>query len=94
MSCCGSTSIRLCNRGGRYYIHARVVLNLLPGLPMSLPCSPLAAQSVLKESAEGGVGKLDEYEIEGEASQEETLQNLTEFQLAAVRHRRSPTACP
>lgn len=53
-----------------------------PAIPL-----PVALQSVLKESAAEGGGKLDEYEIEGEASQEETLQNLTEFQLAAVSHR-------
>jgi len=60
-------------------------LFLGPGPPVPLP---VAAQAVLKEvGAEGsGVSKLDEYEIEGEASQEETLQNLTEFQLAAVSH--------
>lgn len=46
----------------------------------------LSPELLAKEVGEegGSLGKLQEYEIEGEESQEEALQNLSEFQFAAM----------
>jgi hypothetical protein len=48
-------------------------------------CTLACVQQVVKQMADVGGSKLDEYEIEADGESIYTLQDLTEFQLAAVR---------
>lgn len=66
---------------------ARVVYNRFNSVVAFVPtiATVLAPETLLRESAEGGrLHHLNSYEVEGEESSEEMMQNLAEFQLASV----------